>query len=253
MVIIKSIKEIEVVAASGRILAKVFNGVLKQVKIGARLEDLDRLARRLIEEYGGQPAFLGYQPDGASVPYPATICASVNDTVVHGLPLNYILKSGDVLKLDFGVKYKGMYSDSAKTIIIGDVSKTAKQLVRTTEKALEEAIKQAISGNHLGDIGWTISRCVKKAGFNVAEGLTGHGIGFELHEEPTIYNFGKKASGIELKSGMVLAIEPMVCVGNGKIIKRKDNSYATADGSLSAHFEHTVVITELGNRILTVL
>lgn len=253
MAIIKSLQEIEKIAASGKILAKVFDRILKEVKVGTRLEDLDKLARRLIEEFGAQPAFLGYKPDGASVPYPATICASVNDIIVHGLPFNYRLKSGDLLKLDFGVFYEGFYSDAAKTISVGKASETAKRLIKTTYLALEQAIKQAKPGNHLGDIGWTISRCVKKAGFNVAEGLTGHGIGSKLHEEPTIYNFGRKGEGIELKSGMVLAIEPMVCAGSGKIVKRKDNSYVTADGSLSAHFEHTVAITGSGNKILTVL
>lgn len=253
MIRLKSQEQIEMIAASGRILAKVFDRVLKEVKVGTSLEDLNKLARRLIEEYGAQPAFLGYQPDGASVPYPAAICASVNDTVVHGLPFNYRLKSGDVLKLDFGVIYKNFYSDAAKTIAVGKVSETAKRLIKTTRLALKQAIKQAKPGNHLGDIGWIISRCVHKAGFQVVEGLTGHGIGFRLHEDPIIHNFGKKGDGIKLKPGMVLAIEPMVCVGSGKIIKRPDNSYATADGSLSAHFEHTVAITEKGNRVLTVI
>lgn len=253
MVQIYSDREIEKIAASGKILALVFNKILKKVKVGTNLEDLDKLARRMIEEYGAQPAFLGYQPDGATVPYSAAICASVNDVIVHGLPLNYALKSGDVLKLDFGVVYKNFYSDAAKTVAVGKVSKIAERLIKTTENALYESIKQAAPGNQLGDIGWLISRCVKKAGFSVAEGLTGHGIGFRLHEDPIIHNYGKKGEGIELKPGMVLAIEPMVCAGSGKIIKRKDNSYATADGSLSAHFEHTVAITEKGNRVLTVI
>ncbi|MEE8131693.1 MAG: type I methionyl aminopeptidase [Candidatus Paceibacterota bacterium] len=253
MIKLKSPQEIEMIADSGRILAKVFDKVLKEVKVGVSLENLDKLARRLIEEYGGQPAFLGYQPEGASHPYPASICASINDTVVHGLPLNYQLKSGDVLKFDFGVIYKNFYSDAAKTVAVGKVSKTAKLLIKATKKALEQAIKQAKPDNHLGDIGWAINQCVEKAGFKIIQGLTGHGIGFKLHEEPTVYNFGKKGEGIKLKPGMVLAIEPMTAVGSGRIIKRKDNSYVTADSSLSAHFEHTVAITKKGPRILTKL
>ncbi len=258
---LKNQEEIEMIAASGRILAKVFKKVLKEVRVGTSLEYLDKLARQLIIEYGGKPAFLGYQPDGASCPYPATICASVNSTVVHGLPLNYQLKSGDVFKLDFGVIYpsiisgqvKNFYSDAAKTIAVGKISKTAKKLIKVTKKALEQAIKQAKPGNHIGDIGYIINKCVEKTGFKVIYGLTGHGTGFNLHEEPTVYNFGKKGDGIELKPGMVLAIEPMVSVGNGRIVKKPDNSYVTADDTLSAHFEHTVAITEKGPKILTKL
>ncbi len=253
MVIIKSPQEIETIADSGRILAKVFDKVLKEVKIGVNLKYLDKLARLLIEEYGGQPAFLNYQPEGASHSYPASICASVNNVIVHGLPLGYILKSGDILKLDFGVIYKKMYSDSAKTIAIGSVPKIVRQLIDATKNALGQAIEQAKPGNYLGDIGWAISQCIEKAGFNVVRGLTGHGIGFNLHEDPMIYNFGKKGIGLKLRPGMVLAIEPMSAIGSGNIIKRKDNSYATADGSLSAHFEHTIAITKSGNKILTAL
>ncbi len=253
MVKLKSQKEIEAAEASGKILAKVFGEVLKSVKVGAKLEDLDKLARRLIEGSGARPAFLGYKPEGASVPYPASICASVNEVVVHGLPLNYLLKDGDVLKLDFGVIYENFYSDAAKTVAVGKVSKTAERLIKATEKALELAIKQAKPGNHLGDIGWAVNRCVEKAGFSVIRELTGHGIGLKLHEDPVIYNFGEKGRGIKLEPGMVLAIEPMTSAGNGRIIKRRDNSYATADGGLSAHFEHTVAITKSGNRILTIL
>jgi methionyl aminopeptidase len=173
--------------------------------------------------------------------------------VVHGVPNNYALKSGDILKLDFGVNYEGWNADAAWTIAIGNASEAANKLIKVTEKALFDGIKQMRAGRHLGDVGWAISRAVNKHGFRVVEGLTGHGIGREIHEDPSVFNEGKKGSGLLLKTGMVLAIEPMVSAGSPKIIQLKDESYATADGSLSAHFEHTVAITENGPEILTII
>ena len=215
------------------------------------MEYLDGLAFKFIKEAGAEPAFLGYRPDGANRPYGATICASINDAIVHGFPGDYKLKNGDILKIDCGVKYQGFYSDSAITIGIGNISKEAEFLIRTTKNALEEAINIAIIGNHLGDIGFTINKIVKKAGFKIVKGLTGHGIGLKLHEDPIIYNFGKKRQGLELKAGMVLAIEPMVSIGSDNIIQKPDESWATADKSLSAHFEHTVAVMKNRAEILT--
>ncbi|PIV31776.1 type I methionyl aminopeptidase [Candidatus Wolfebacteria bacterium CG02_land_8_20_14_3_00_37_12] len=249
---IKTSSEIKSIAASGAILAEVFKKTAKEAKIGTVLKDLDKLAFRLIKESGAEPAFLNYRPNGALKPYPATICASVNNVIVHGLPNDYRLKNGDVLKLDFGVKYNGFYSDAAITIGIGTISPEAGKLIKATKIALEEAIKIAEPGNFLGDIGWVIEKIAKKFGVKTIKELTGHGIGRELHEDPTIYNFGKRGKGIELKSGMVLAIEPMFAVGTEKIIQKKDESWATANGSLSAHFEHTVAITDKGPKILTI-
>lgn len=245
--------EIGKIAESGKILAEVLNRIAQEAKIGVSLKYLDGLAFKLIEEAGAEPAFLGYKPDGAGHSYGATICASMNDVIVHGFPGDYKLKNGDILKIDCGVKYKGFYSDSAITIGIGNISKEAEFLIKTTKNALEEAINIAVAGNHLGDIGFAINKIVKKAGFKAIKGLTGHGIGFELHEDPVIYNFGKKGQGLELKSGMVLAIEPMVSMGSENIIQKPDESWATVDGSLSAHFEHTIAITENGVEILTKL
>lgn len=253
MIHIYSSLEIKSIAASGRILAEVFKEVIKEAKTNAVLRDLDKLAFQLIKKAGAEPAFLGYQPNGARKPYPATICASVNDVIVHGLPSNYKLKTGDVLKLDFGVKYKGFYSDAAVTVAVGAVSPEARKLIKATENALSEAIKVAKPGNFLGDIGWVIEKTAKKFKVKNVKELTGHGIGRELHEEPTIYNFGKKGRGVELKSGMVLAIEPMFAIGTDKIIQKKDESWATEDGSLSVHFEHTVAITNQGPIVLTAM
>lgn len=253
MIKIYSKDQISKIAESGKILAKVLNKIAQEAKIGASLKYLDGLAFKLIKEAGVEPAFLGYGPDGAKRPYGATICASINDVIVHGFPGDYKLKNGDILKIDCGVEYKGFYSDSAITIGIGNISKEAEILIKTTKNALEEAIKIAIVGNHLEDIGFTINKIVKKMGFKVVKGLTGHGIGLKLHEEPTIYNFGKQGQGLELKAGMVLAIEPIVSMGSDNIIQKLDESWATSDKSLSAHFEHTIAITEGGVKILTAL
>lgn len=249
---LKTPEDIGKIAASGRILAEVFNKVIKEAKIGVSLKELDKWAYQLIKEAGAEPAFLGYKPDGAHKPYSASICASVNDVIVHGLPNDYRLKNGDVLKLDFGVKHQGFYSDSAVTLAIGNVSKEAGLLIKATQEALNEAIKIVKPENFLGDIGWVIEKTAKKFNVKTIKGLTGHGVGFELHEDPVIYNFGKRGKGVELKPGMVLAIEPMFALGASEIIQKPDESWATADGSLSAHFEHTIAVVENGAKILTI-
>ncbi len=252
MINLKSPQEIEKIAASGRILAKILYQLKKKAKAGVKLSQLNKLAYQLTKEYGAQPAFLGYKPDSAEKAFGASICASVNEVVVHGFPSDYKLQSGDVLKIDFGVEYKKFFSDAAITIGIGPVSREAKTLIRATYLALKRAIKMAKAGNTLGDIGWVIKRTAEAKRLKVVKDLTGHGVGSELHEEPTIYNFGRKGEGIELKPGMVLAIEPMLAIGTDKITQRPDESWATIDNSLSAHFEHTVAITKKGPRILTV-
>ena len=171
--------------------------------------------------------------------------------IVHGFPTDYKLKEGDILKIDFGVKYKNFYSDAAITIGIGEISEISKNLIKAAKEALDQAIKISVSGNTLGDIGYIISKTAKKYGVRAVKGLTGHGIGYALHEEPIIHNFGEKGKGIKLKPGMVLAIEPMFAVSTDKVVQKTDESWATSDNSLSAHFEHTVAITEDGCRILT--
>ncbi|MCX6703061.1 MAG: type I methionyl aminopeptidase [Candidatus Wolfebacteria bacterium] len=214
-------------------------------------EDLDKLAEKLIRKAGGKPGFLNYKPDGARHPYKASICASVNDVVVHGFPGDYILKPGDILKLDFGVIYKGFYSDGAATFGIGKISEEARKLIETTKESLALAIKECWPGNTLGDIGSAVENFAKKRGFRPIKGLTGHGIGSKLHEDPVVFNHGTRGMGMKLAPGMVLAIEPMLSAGSDKVIQLDDESWATSDKSLSAHFEHTVAITEKGPRILT--
>ena len=250
---IKSKEEIEAMAESGRILAEVMEKILKEVKTGIALKELDKLTEDLIRKAGAKPAFLNYKPEGAKRPYGASICASLNDVIVHGFPTKYKLKSGDVFKLDFGVLHKGFFTDAAITILIGEASAIARKLVEATKEALERAIRKCEPGNTLGDVGFEIENIAKRNGFKAVKGLTGHGIGRKLHEEPTIHNYGKKGEGMKLEPGMVLALEPMFTLGTDRIIQKKDESWATADGSLSAHFEHTVAITEDGPRILTKL
>lgn len=248
---LKTEKEIAVIAAGGKILAETLKEVSKNAKIGVKLKDLDKLAFNFIKKNNGEPAFLGYRPESLQRPYNASICASVNDVIVHGFPTDYILKEGDVLKIDIGVKYQGFYSDAAITIGIGRISKNAESLIMATKTALEAAIDMAKPGNTLGDIGWIIDSTAKKYKFKAVKGLTGHGIGRNLHEDPSIYNFGEKGSGIRLEAGMVLAIEPMFAIDTDKVIQQSDESWATSNGELSAHFEHTVAITDNGCRILT--
>ncbi|MBI5306534.1 type I methionyl aminopeptidase [Candidatus Wolfebacteria bacterium] len=251
MIKIYSQKEIEKIAASGKILASILKELKKEAKIGTNLKDLDNLALKLSRRLGAEPAFFGYKPDGAKNSYQASICASLNNVVVHGLPVDYKLRNGDVLKIDFGIKHQDFYSDAAITLAIGSVSKEANFLIKAAREALKNAIDIIKPGIFLGDIGWIIEKTAKKFKVNVIKNLTGHGIGKNLHEEPTIYNFGEKGSGALLKSGMVLAIEPMFAIGAGEIIQKKDESWATADGSLSAHFEHTVAVMENGSLVLT--
>lgn len=251
MVKIYSPSQIQAVGLSGKILAEVLKALKKEAKEGISLRQLDGLAYRLIKERGAEPAFLGYRPDPDSRPFGGTICASVNNVIVHGFPSDYILKSGDVLKIDAGVKYKNFFSDSALTVGIGKISKEAKLLMKATGQALEKAVREMKPGKTLGDVGFAIQRVAEKNKLGVIRELTGHGIGFELHEEPTIYNFGKKNGGLKLEPGMILAIEPMFSLGSNKVIQLSDESWATSDGSLAAHFEHTVAITDKGPVILT--
>jgi len=251
MATLKTTEEIEVMAVGGAILAGVLRRLESETKPGVATIELDRLARTLILDAGAKPAFLHYRPAGARKAYPYTLCASVNDVVVHGTPSAYTIREGDLVKLDLGLKYQGLYLDAAITVPVGDVGVQAKKLIHVTEDALAAAVKIAKSGHTLGDIGCAVQMIVEKNKFSVVEGLTGHGIGTALHEDPTVFNVGRKGQGEDLEVGMVLAIEPMVAVGHGAIRQLPDESYGTADGSLSAHFEHTVAITPYGPRILT--
>jgi len=233
-------------AEAGRILAEVMRELKQAVRPGITTQELNKLAEELIFKFKTKPAFLGY--DG----FPATLCTSVNEVIVHGIPSNYQLKKGDIISLDSGLIYKGYFSDMAITVPVGEVSAEAARLIRVTKKSLNIALKKVRPGNTIGDIGNTIQRYIEKRGFNVVRELCGHGIGKELHQEPEILNYGKRKKGPVLKQGMVLCLEPMAAIGSGKIKKAPDLSgFQTIDNSLSAHFEHMVVVTPSGCRILT--
>lgn len=251
MFFIKSPAEIEIMAEAGRRLGEILAKLEKEVHPGIRTDTLDRKSFQLIQEAGCEPAFLNYKPAWAEKPYPATLCVSVNDVVVHGVPSRRVIEDGDIVKLDLGLKYKGLYVDAAVTVGAGEIDSKKKKLISAVRNALELGIRQAVPGKTLGNIGYAIEKFVRSEHFSIVEGLTGHGIGRELHEEPVVYNFGKPRKGERLKVGAVIAIEPMISAGSGKIKQLEDESFATADGSLSAHFEHTVAITENGPRVLT--
>jgi len=249
-VALKDEHDIEELRRSGKILAETLRFLREASREGVKLSRLDELARIFIKEKGARPAFLGYSQAGES-PFPAAICASVNEKIVHGIPNSYKLKDGDILKIDLGVDLNGYITDSAITVAIGKIPKRAEKMMEITKNALDEGIKNCIPGNRLGDIGYAIESTVRHAGFSVVHGLTGHGVGFKLHEDPTVYNFGEKGKGMEIKPGLVLAIEPMVSEGSPDVIALRDGSFETRDGSMSVHFEHTVAVLENGVEILT--
>lgn len=249
---LKSQEQIKILKEGGKILAEVLGILADAVKPAITTDYLDELARKLLKERGAEAAFLNYSPDFLNKPYPAALCVSVNEQIVHAIPSNRILKQGDIISLDLGVKFKGLITDSAVTVGVGKIPQEAKKLIDITKESLDMAIKKMKAGNHLGDISFAIQNHIEKNGFKVIKELCGHGVGLEVHEEPDILNFGKRGEGIELKEGMVLAIEPMASVGNPKIKKSKDGfGYETYDGSLAAHFEHTLAITKDGPVILT--
>jgi methionyl aminopeptidase len=248
MVILKLPEEIEKARASNRIVAEVLSRVREKVKPGVRTKELDKFAEEIAEKRGAKPAFKGYNG------YPYALCVSINEVVVHGMPSERILEEGDIVGLDFGVCYKGFFGDAAITLPLGKVTEKASRLMLITEQSLYAAIAQARDGNRLGDISSAVQNVVEDAGYSVVRDFVGHGIGKHLHEEPQIPNFGKKGRGIELKSGMILAIEPMVNEGNYKVEILPDGwTVVTKDGSLSAHFEHSIAITDNGPEILSKL
>lgn len=249
--LIKTPDEIKKMTRAGEILAIGRKAAKEAIVPGVTGKQIDAIFRQAVERAGGVPIFLGYRPDGADKPYPASICFSVNDVVVHGVPTDEPIQSGDVVSVDMGAGFEGYCADSAFTVGVGKVSPVAQKLIEATRESLELAIKAAKPGATLGDIGYAIQTHIKKTGFKIAQGLTGHGIGAHMHEEPYVFNEGKPGTGLKLEPGMCFAIEPMVAVGTGKIVQLEDDSYAIADGSLSAHFEHTIVITEKGAKVLT--
>jgi len=251
MVRLKTSEEIAAIGKSGRILALVLKKITKAAKPGANLSSLDKLAAEIMASRGAESAFFRYCPAGAPRPYPAHICASLNDVIVHGIPDAYKLRKGDLLKIDIGVRYKNFISDAAVTLAIGPISRSVRRLIRGTKEALTVGVKAAKIGNHLGDIGYAIQKIAQKNRLSIIDGLAGHGVGFAPHEDPLVHNFGRPGSGPALKEGMVIAIEPMFSLGSPKTVELRDGSFATLDRSLSAHFEHTVAITKRGPQILT--
>ena len=256
MVSLKTEKEIAIMKEGGAILAKILKELSNVVRPGVVTQDLDKLANELVFKFGAKPAFLNYHG------YPATLCISINEGIVHGLPSDRKLKEGDVLKLDMGVIYKGFYTDSAMTILVSNLAKLSRifkkdysrklKLVAVTRQSLEIGISKAKIGNTIGDIGSAIQKYVERERFNVVRDLVGHGIGRELHEPPQVPNYGKPGSGEKLVAGMVIAIEPMVVTGDWATKEGADGFvFETKDGGLVAHFEHTVAITEKGPLILT--
>lgn len=246
---IKTPREIELMREAGRILAEVHNELGKIIEPGITTLDIDRKGEELIRSYGCEPSFLNYNG------YPASICVSVNEEVVHGIPSKKrILKEGDIVSLDAGVIYKGYHSDAARTYGVGNISLEATQLVEVTKQCFFEGIKYAKPGNHLHDISNAIMDYAEKFGYGVVKDLTGHGIGSHLHEEPNIPNFRQKSRGPRLVPGMTLAIEPMINAGTYKVSWLDDDwTVVTNDGKLSAHYENTVLITEEGCEILSLL
>jgi methionyl aminopeptidase len=241
MIILKTPEEIAVMAKASRVVAEALEVLKRAVKPGVTTDELDRLAESEILVRGAIPAFKGYRN------YPKTLCASVNDQVVHGIPSKRVLKEGDIIGLDLGAIVGGFYGDSAVTVAVGRIDEKAATLVRVTEESLSLGIEQARVGNRLSDISHAVQRHVEAAGYSVVTEFVGHGIGRQLHEEPQVPNYGKPGQGPRLQQGMVLAIEPMVNLG-GSAVRVLDDRWTavTADGSLSAHFEHTIAIQPSG-------
>ena len=248
MITIKTKEEIAIMREGGRILAKITKDLEKMVKPGISTQELNRAAQALVLKSGGKCSFLGYQG------YPACLCTSVNEEIVHAIPSGRALKEGDIVSLDLGILYKGLHTDMAVTVPCGKVSPEINRLIRVTKKALKRGIKKVGPGNTFGDLSNTIQRYIEDQGFSAVKDLCGHGIGRNLHEDPEILNYGTRHSGAEIKPGMVFCLEPMIAMGKGEIKKSKDGyAYETADGSLSAHFEHTMVATKNGAKVLTVI
>lgn len=250
---IKSTTDIESLARGGKILAAVLREVAQKVAPGISTFELNELAERRIEERGAKPSFKGY--GSAKNPYPAALCTSVNSVVVHGIPRrDQVLAEGDIIGLDLGVLFEGLYTDAAITVPVGRVDDEAERLIETARKALLAALTSIRAGCTVGDIGAAIQEVAEGAGFSVVRDLVGHGVGYDVHEEPAIPCFGRRGEGMRLVEGMVIAVEPMINEGGWKIKSHEDGwTVTTADGSRSAHFEHTVAVTKDGVRVLTEL
>ncbi len=253
MIALKSPQEIEIMRAANIIVAEVLAELRRHVRHGATTGELDRIAEDMTRQRGATPAFKGYAPSGTV--FPSSVCTSINDEVVHGIPSEKrILREGDLIGLDFGVCYKGFYGDAAITVAVGQPDSEAARLMRVTLEALWAGIEQVRVGKRLGDVSAAIQERVERDGFSVVRDFVGHGIGRRLHEEPQVPNFGKRDRGVRLREGMVIAIEPMVNAGAPEVeIKADGWTAVTRDGSRSAHFEHSVAVTSNGPYVLSLL
>ena len=246
MIYLKTPEEIALLRASNQLVGKTLAEVAKYIKVGVTTLELDKIAEDFIRTNGAVPGFLGYGG------FPNTLCVSVNDQVVHGIPSNYALKEGDIVSVDCGVLQNGYYGDSAYTFCVGKVDEKVKKLLKITKESLSLGIDSAQHGNRIGDIGYAIQKHCQAAGFSVVRKLVGHGVGRNLHEDPEVPNFGKKGAGVLLKEGMVIAIEPMINMGNRDVVQEKDGwTIRTIDGKPSAHFEHTIAIRKGKAEILS--
>ncbi len=252
MITVKKPEEIKILKEGGKILASILYDVSNLAKSGVATLELDKEAERLIRRAGGEPSFKNYGANFGN-PYPASLCVSVNDEVVHGIPrADRILREGDIVGLDLGLKYKGFFTDMAITVPVGKVREKEIKMIETTKESLKKGILEVKDGSFVGDIGFAIQNCAEPRGFSVVKKLVGHGVGYAVHEGPEIPNYGKKGTGARLKEGMVLALEPMINEGGDDVVLEKDGwTWRTKDGSLSAHFEHTIAVTKNGAEILT--
>jgi len=252
MTILKNIEDINKLREGGKIIASVLREAASRALPGVKTIELDMLAEKIIREAGGRPSFKNYKTPDDKIPYPASLCVSINEEVVHGVPGERVLKDGDIVSLDLGMEYKGFYTDIAVTVSVGEASEQAKKLIETTKEALNLGIMAVKNGAFTGDIGYAIQSFAEKNGFNVIRKLVGHGLGRKAHESPEVPNFGLKRKGEILREGEVIAIEPMITAGRHDIYLDKDLwTWKTKDGSLSAHFEHTVIVTKNGTEIIT--
>ena len=251
MVRIKTSHEIELIRESCKIVADVLKLVGTKIQPGVTTLDLDRLAEDYIRSFGGVPAFKGYGHKKSNL-FPATLCTSINDVVVHGIPSKRALRDGDIVSVDVGVKKEGFFGDGARTFAVGEISGEKQRLMKATEESLAKGIEQAVAGQRIHDISSAVQEHVEANGFSVVRDLVGHGVGLELHEEPSVPNFGKRGTGIKIQDGMTLAIEPMVNAGSWEVEFGADGwTVKTRDGKPSAHFEHTIAVVDGKPEILT--
>jgi methionyl aminopeptidase len=256
MITIKSEREIELMREAGSLVAQVLDLLQGEIRSGMTTKELDEMSEQFIRDHHAVPSFLNYVPKGETdvIPYPATLCVSINEEVVHGVPSpKRVIQEGDIVSVDCGVYKSGYHGDAARTFVIGEISPKVQQLVDVTRECLDLGIAQAVAGNRLHDISSAIEVHARSFGFSVIENMVGHGIGSELHEEPAVPNYGRPHTGVKLREGMALAIEPMIALGKSRkaVSKRGGWVAVTEDGKPSAHFEHTIIVREGSAEVLT--